>query len=70
MEKAILDATAILLNSRPFRDLTVEDVMTAAGLGRTAFYRYFPDLESLVVRLMGRLVEEFRAAVRRVDRLR
>ncbi len=49
-EQAILDATETLLETRPFRDLTVEDVMEAAGLGRTAFYRYFPDLESVVLR--------------------
>ena len=32
---------------------TVEDVMEVAGLSRTAFYRYFPDLESVVLRQMG-----------------
>ena len=38
--------------------------MAAAGLGRTAFYRYFHDLESVVVRLMGTLVEELARGVR------
>ncbi len=57
-ERAILDATEALLEEHPFTELNVEDVMAAAGLGRTAFYRYFHDLESVVVRLMGTLVEE------------
>ena len=57
-EQAILDATEVLLEEQPFSELNVEDVMAAAGLGRTAFYRYFHDLESVVVRLMGTLVEE------------
>jgi AcrR family transcriptional regulator len=61
-ERAILSATEQLLEKRPFRDLTIEDVMVDAGLSRTAFYRYFPDLESVVVRLMGQLVNELRAA--------
>jgi AcrR family transcriptional regulator len=61
-ERAILEATEQLLEKRPFRDMTVEDVMSKAGLSRTAFYRYFPDLESVVVRLMGQLVDEMRAA--------
>ena len=61
-EQAILDATESLLEEQPFWDLTVEDVMTAAGLGRTAFYRYFHDLETVVVRLMAELVDELRAA--------
>jgi AcrR family transcriptional regulator len=61
-ERAILETTEQLLEQRPFRDLTVEDVMSKAGLTRTAFYRYFPDLESVVVRLMGQLVDELRQA--------
>jgi TetR/AcrR family transcriptional regulator, ethionamide resistance regulator len=61
-ERAILDATEQMLALQPFRDLTVEDVMNKAGLTRTAFYRYFPDLESVVVRLMEQLVDELRAA--------
>ena len=61
-EQAILDATEALLEERPYWDLTVEDVMAAAGLGRTAFYRYFHDLESVVVRLMASLVDELGAA--------
>jgi AcrR family transcriptional regulator len=61
-EHAILEATEALLEQRPFRELNVEDVMAEAGLGRTAFYRYFHDLESVVVQLMGALVEELRAA--------
>jgi AcrR family transcriptional regulator len=61
-ERAILAATEQLLEKRPFRDLTIEDVMVKAGLSRTAFYRYFPDLESVVVRLMGQLVDGLHAA--------
>ncbi len=61
-EQAILDATQALLEERSFHDVNVEDIMARAGLGRTAFYRYFPDLESVVSRLMGTLVEELRGA--------
>jgi TetR/AcrR family transcriptional regulator, ethionamide resistance regulator len=57
-EQAILDATESLLETMPFRDLTVEDVMERAGLGRTAFYRYFPDLESVVLRHMAAIADE------------
>ena len=63
-ERAILDATEALLEQRSFRDISVEEVMASAGLSRTAFYRYFPDLESVVTRLMGALVNELRAASR------
>jgi TetR/AcrR family transcriptional regulator, ethionamide resistance regulator len=58
IEQAILDATEGLLETRPFRDLTVEDVMEVAGLSRTAFYRYFPDLETVVLRHMAGITDE------------
>jgi AcrR family transcriptional regulator len=61
-EQAILDATEALLEMRSFRDLTVEDVMEVAGLGRTAFYRYFPDLESVLLRHMAGVADELHAA--------
>jgi AcrR family transcriptional regulator len=61
-ERAILQATAAMLEDRSFRDISVEEVMAAAGLSRTAFYRYFPDLESVVTRLMATLVNELREA--------
>ena len=61
-ERAILDAAESLIEQRPFAEISVEDVMAATGLGRTAFYRYFPDLESVVERLMAAMMEEIWAA--------
>jgi AcrR family transcriptional regulator len=59
-EQAILDATEALLADREFRDLTVEDVMASTALTRTSFYRYFPDLESVLLRLLSELGDELR----------
>lgn len=61
-ERAILDAAESLIEERAFAEISVEDVMAATGLGRTAFYRYFPDLESVVERLISGLMEEIWAA--------
>jgi AcrR family transcriptional regulator len=61
-ERRILDATETLLQERPFNDLTIEDVMASTGLTRTAFYRYFPDLESLLEQLLGEVVAEIHYA--------
>jgi AcrR family transcriptional regulator len=61
-EQAILDATEALLETRPYRELTVEDVMEAAGLSRTAFYRYFPDLETVLLRHMTGIADEIALA--------
>lgn len=61
-ERAILDSVECLLEQRSFRDLSVEDVMAAAGLSRTAFYRYFPDLEEVLLRLMSDVADELAQA--------
>jgi AcrR family transcriptional regulator len=58
VEAAIFRATEELLEDRPFRDLTVEDVMVATGLGRTAFYRYFPDLDTVLLRRLTQVGAE------------
>jgi AcrR family transcriptional regulator len=58
VEHQIAEATETLLNDRSFRELTVDHVMASTGLVRTAFYRYFPDLESVLLRLLEELVAE------------
>ena len=40
------------LKAKPFRELTVDELMEGTGLSRTAFYRYFPDRESVLVDLL------------------
>ena len=57
-ERQILDAAEALLRERPYRDLTVDDVMGAAGQSRTAFYRHFRDRQDLIIRLLGDLAAE------------
>ncbi len=59
-ERAILDAIEALLSEREFRDLTVEDVMASTGLTRTSFYRYFRDLEAVLLRWLSDLGDELR----------
>ncbi len=48
-QRSLVQVTEALLAERSFAEVTVEDVMAAAGLTRTAFYRYFPDLEALLL---------------------
>lgn len=48
----ILDAADRLLRERPYRELSVDRVMAQTGLTRTAFYRHFDDVPSLVLRLL------------------
>ncbi|MGB9185122.1 MAG: TetR/AcrR family transcriptional regulator [Solirubrobacteraceae bacterium] len=50
--RQILAAADRQLRDRPYRELSVETVMTDAGLTRTAFYRHFEDVPDLVLRLL------------------
>jgi TetR/AcrR family transcriptional regulator, ethionamide resistance regulator len=60
-ERTILDAMEALLARREFRDLTVEEIMASTGLTRTSFYRYFPDLEAVLLRWLADLGDELRS---------
>ncbi len=60
--QAIVEAAGRLLCERSFRDLSIADVMAEAGFGRTAFYRYVPDLESLVVSRLTEISASLEAA--------
>ena len=51
-ERAILAAARAFLEERPFREMTVEEVMARTGLSRPAFYAYFRDRYELVTRLL------------------
>jgi AcrR family transcriptional regulator len=57
-EREILEAAQRLLRERPFRELTVDDLMAATRQSRTAFYRHFTDRQDLLVHLIRDLNEE------------
>ena len=56
--RAILDGALELLWSRPFREITIADLMTITGSSRSAFYRYFDDLYALMETLLFGLEED------------
>jgi TetR/AcrR family transcriptional regulator, ethionamide resistance regulator len=56
--RRIVEAAGRLLETRRFRDLTVDAVMAEAGLARTLFYRHFDDLPHLVLGLLEELIEQ------------
>jgi AcrR family transcriptional regulator len=57
-EQEIRVAAGRLLRERPFRELTVDDLMAATSQSRTAFYRHFTDRQDLLVHLVSDLNEE------------
>ncbi len=56
-QREIIEAADALLRERPFRELTVDEVMRRTGLSRPSFYVYFKDRHELVLRLVQHLNE-------------
>jgi AcrR family transcriptional regulator len=54
-EQEILNAAEALLRERPFRELTVDEVMRRTDLSRPSFYVYFRDRHHLILRIVERL---------------
>jgi AcrR family transcriptional regulator len=59
--RRIAEAAVRLLATTRFRDLTVDAVMSEAGLARTVFYRHFDSLPALAVALLADMVTEVEA---------
>ena len=62
LREAILAATARLLADRPFGELTVSDILAAAGVSRGSFYFYFDSKQDVLVELVRRAVARGHAA--------
>jgi AcrR family transcriptional regulator len=60
----IVAAATELVRRTSYGDLTVDDVMRHAGLGRTIFYRHFDDLADLLLRAGREAIEELYEAQR------
>ena len=57
-EEEIIAAAEGLLRERPFRELTVDEVMRRTDLSRPSFYVYFRDRHQLVLRVVERIGEQ------------
>jgi AcrR family transcriptional regulator len=57
-EGEIIAAAESLLRERPFRELTVDEVMRRTDLSRPSFYVYFRDRHHLVLRVVEHLGAE------------
>jgi TetR/AcrR family transcriptional regulator, ethionamide resistance regulator len=54
----IVRATEEVVRRRSYSELTVDEVMREAGIGRTIFYRHFDDLGDLLMRASREAIEE------------
>jgi AcrR family transcriptional regulator len=54
-QREIIEAAESFLRERPFRELTVDEVMKRTDLSRPSFYVYFRDRHELVLRVVEHL---------------
>jgi len=60
-QQSILDAALKHLWTHPYRNLTVNELMSIAGSSRSAFYRYYEDLPAMMEHLLNQLEEKILA---------
>src|SRR5262245_22277312 len=60
----ILQAARELVEKNQFARVGVSELMEGTGMGRTAFYKYFDDQESVLLALFDEAVAELEAASR------
>lgn len=60
----IVAAATDLVRERPYGELSVDEVMRAAGIGRTIFYRHFDDLADLFMKAGAEAIDELYQAHR------
>jgi AcrR family transcriptional regulator len=53
---AALDATAALVREHGLASVTMSQIASAAGIGRATLYKYFPDVEAILVAWHDRLI--------------
>jgi AcrR family transcriptional regulator len=61
-QQSILDAALKYLWTHPYRDLTVNELMSLAGSSRSVFYRYYEDLPAMMEHLLNDFKEKIMAA--------
>ena len=54
----IVAAATELVREQPYGELSVDEVMRGAGIGRTIFYRHFDDLADLLMRAGREAIDE------------
>lgn len=59
-EAAILDKAWALLGEKPLSSITIDDLVSGAGISRSTFYFYFESKEAVMRALAARVADEIR----------
>ncbi|HYP47163.1 MAG TPA: TetR/AcrR family transcriptional regulator [Thermoleophilaceae bacterium] len=66
----IVAAATELVRHRAYAELSVDELMREAGIGRTIFYRHFDDLPDLLMRASREAIDELLEAQERLGQVR
>ena len=66
VEEEILRVTADMFSRRGYHATTLDDIATAAGISRAAFYSYFPSKEELLRRMYNQVISSTQTALERI----
>jgi TetR/AcrR family transcriptional regulator, ethionamide resistance regulator len=66
-ELAILETATRLLDTRPLREISVDDLAKGAGISRPTFYFYFPSKDAVLMTLIERVITEADSALESVS---
>ena len=59
LKRCIEDTLFILLNKKPYKEIDVKQLCDKACVGRTSFYRYFKDLDDVILYSFIRMWNEW-----------
>ena len=65
-KESISEALFLLMNSKPYREISVVDICKKAGISRAAFYRYYPAKDAVLRRYFFEITESFRKKLRKL----
>src|SRR3954452_10976695 len=49
VREAVLDTTAALVSARGLRAVTMSEIAERSGIGRATLYKYFPDVDAILL---------------------
>ena len=63
-EQAIIQALQLLVQTKPFQEIQIKDICAEAGISNGNFYHYFPNKNSLIIKLLQNYEKDFSSIVK------